>query len=212
MPIHRPPAGGTTLPPKNGPHTPTSSVLERLLREAPADYMTLGWLMGRLRERSFDMILLLLGVCALLPMISPAAGLLLVIPAVQMLFRAHPAPVFPRRLAEYRVTTDGLASVLRRVIPALQYLERFIRPRWPTPFEATKRVVGGVVLLLGALLLTPIPLSNIPIGLTIILVAFAYLEEDGMLLALALVTSLALLAAAAAALWGMIAAAVWFAT
>ena len=65
---------------------------------------------------------------------------------------------------------------------------------------------------MGALLLTPIPLSNIPIGLTIVLVAFAYLEEDGMLLALALAISLALLAAAGAALWGMIAAAVWFAT
>jgi hypothetical protein len=212
VPIHGPPAVGTTPQPNEAAHAPTSSVLERLLREAPADYVTLGWLMGHLRKRSFGMILLLLGVCALLPVISPAAGLLLVIPAVQMLFRARPAPVFPPRLAEYRITTDGLAAVLRRVIPALRYLERFIRPRWATPFEATKRVVGGVVLLLGALLLTPIPLSNIPIGLTVILVAFAYLEEDGVLLALALATSLALLAAAATALWGMIAAAIWFAT
>ncbi len=24
-------------------------------------------------------------------------------------------------------------------------MERFIRPRWPTPFEATKRVIGGFV-------------------------------------------------------------------
>jgi hypothetical protein len=147
-------------------------------------------------------------VCALLPVISPAAGLLLAIPAVQM-FRARAAPVFPRRLAEYRITTDGLASVLRRAVPALRYLERFVRPRWPTPFEATKRVVGGVVLLLGGLLLAPIPLSNIPIGLTIVLVAFAYLEEDGVLLALALAASLGLLTAAAAALWGMVAATIW---
>jgi hypothetical protein len=208
VPIHGPPASGTTLPPENGPHVPTSSVLERLLREAPADYVTLGWLMGQLRKRSFGMVLLLLGVCALLPVISPAAGLLLAIPAVQM-FRARAAPVFPRRLAEYRITTDGLASVLRRAVPALRYLERFVRPRWPTPFEATKRVVGGVVLLLGGLLLAPIPLSNIPIGLTIVLVAFAYLEEDGVLLALALAASLGLLTAAAAALWGMVAATIW---
>ncbi len=101
--------------------------------------------------------------------------------------------------------------MLRRVIPTLRYLERFIRPRWPTPFEATKRVVGGVVLLLGALLLTPIPLSNIPIGLTIVLVAFAYLEEDGVLLALALATAVALLVAAAAVLWGVVAATIWLA-
>jgi hypothetical protein len=210
VPIHRPPAGGTMSPPQNGPHVPTSSLLQRLLREAPADYVTLGWLIGHLRKRSFGMVLLLLGVCALVPVISPAAGLLLAIPAVQM-FRARPTPAFPRRLAEYRITTERLASVLRRVIPTLRYLERFIRPRWPTPFEATKRVVGGVVLLLGALLLTPIPLSNIPIGLTIVLVAFAYLEEDGVLLALALATAVALLVAAAAVLWGVVAATIWLA-
>jgi hypothetical protein len=40
-------------------------------------------------------------------------------------------------------------------------------------------------------------------------VAFAYLEEDGVLLALALAASLGLLTAAAAALWGMVAATIW---
>jgi hypothetical protein len=36
-------------------------------------------------------------------------------------------------------------------------LEQFIRPRWATPFEATKRAVGGVVLLLAASLSPPSP-------------------------------------------------------
>jgi hypothetical protein len=38
----------------------------------------------------------------------------------------------------------------------LRYLERIIHPRWLTPFEATKRIVGGVVLLLGVCLLAPV--------------------------------------------------------
>ena len=47
-----------------------------------------------------------------------------------------------------------LADMLMRILlAALRYLERFIRPRWPTPFEATKRVIGGFVLLLGVCLL-----------------------------------------------------------
>ena len=37
----------------------------------------------------------------------------------------------------------------------LRYLERVIHPQWLTPFEATKRLVGGVVLLLGVSLLAP---------------------------------------------------------
>lgn len=46
-------------------------------------------------------------------------------------------------------------------------------------------------------------------ALTIVLVAFAYLEEDGVLLALALIAALALFAAGAATLWGTIAGAIW---
>jgi len=154
---------------------PTSVVLARLIHNAPAGHVTLAWLMGHLHTRSFGIILLLLGVCGLLPVVSPIAGLLVFIPAFQMI-RAHPAPIFPRWVAERPIAADKLADMLRRIIPALRYLERFIRPRWPTPFEATKRVIGGFVLLLAGCLLAPLPLSNIPVSLTIVLVAFAYLE------------------------------------
>jgi hypothetical protein len=46
--------------------------------------------------------------------------------------------------------------VVRRVVPALLWLERFICPRWATPFGATKCVVGGGVLL-ADVLCQPIP-------------------------------------------------------
>jgi hypothetical protein len=193
------------------PHVPTSVVLEQLIRDAPAGHVTLAWLMGHLRTRSFGIILLLLGVCGLLPVVSAVAGLMLAIPAFQMIL-AHPAPIFPRRIAEWPIATDKLAAMLMRIIPALRYLEHFIRPRWPTPFEITKRVVGAVVLLLGVCLLAPIPLSNLPVSLTIVLVAFAYLEEDGILLAVALTIAAGLLAGGLVALWGTGAAVVWLAS
>jgi hypothetical protein len=190
------------------PHLPTSVVLERLIQDAPAGHVTLGWLIGHLRTRSFGIILLLLGVCGLLPVVSPAAGLMLAIPAFQMI-RAHPAPIFPRRIAERAVATAKITAMLKRIVPVLRYLERFIRPRWPTPFDVTKRVIGGVVLMLGVCLLAPLPLSNVPISLAIVLVAFAYLEEDGILLTLALAIALGLFGIGAAALWSTVAAAVW---
>ena len=186
------------------PRLPTSIILERLILDAPADHVTLAWLLSHLRARSFGIILLLLGVCGLLPIVSPVAALMLGVLAFQML-RAHPVPVFPRRLAERPVATEKLAAMLRRIIPPLRYLERFVRPRWTTPFETTKRVIGGFVLLLGAGLLTPIPLSNIPTSLVLVLLAFAYLEQDGILLAVALVLSLGLFAAETATLWTTIA-------
>ena len=129
-----------------------------------------------------------------------AAGVLLMVPAVQMVL-ARRGAVFPRRVAARRFEAERLARVVRRVVPALRWLERFVRPRWATPFEATKRAVGGVVLLLAASLLAPVPLSNIPPALAIALIAFAYLEEDGALLGAALVAALAMLAVAALAVW-----------
>jgi hypothetical protein len=89
-------------------------------------------------------------------------------------------------------------------VPVLRYLEKLVRPRWHTPFEATKRVVGFVVLLLGATLLVPVPLSNVMPFLAVMLIAFAYLEEDGVLLCIALAASLVLLLTTAVAVWGMV--------
>jgi len=187
---------------------PTSQVLEHLILDAPIDRVNLGWLIERLGSRSFGFVLLLLGICALLPMVSPIAGLLLTIPAFQMI-RAHAAPVFPQRVAHRSVATDKLAAVIRRIIPPLRYLERLVRPRWSTPFETTKRVIGGFVLTLGLCLLVPLPLSNIPVGLTVMLMAFAYLEEDGILLAVAMLIALILFVAGGAGLWSTIAGIIW---
>ena len=190
------------------PQLPTSVVLEHLILDAPSDRVKLGWLIERLGSRSFGFVLLLLGICALLPMVSPIAGLLLTIPAFQMI-RAHAAPVFPQRVAHRSVATDNLAAVIRQIIPPLRYLERLVRPRWSTPFETTKRVIGGFVLTLGLCPLVPLPLSNIPVGLTVMLLAFAYLEEDGILLSVAMLIALILFAAGGAGLWSMIAGILW---
>lgn len=179
---------------------PTSAVLDELLGEAPTAQVTLDWLMARLGDRSFGLVLLLLALLGLLPGVSAVVGVLLMVVAVQMIL-ARPGPVFPRRIAARRFEAWRLARMARWIVPALRWLERFIRPRWTTPFEATKRVVGAVVLLLGGALLAPVPLSNVPPALAITLIAFAYLEEDGILLCAGLAAGLAMLAAAAAIAW-----------
>ena len=187
---------------------PTSVVLDGLFGPEAPERVTLGWLLDSLGDRSFGVVLLLLALLGLLPGVSAAAGLLLTIPAFQMVL-GRPVPVLPRRVAAYRLEAKRLARAVLRVVPVLRWLERFIRPRWATPFETTKRAVGGVVLLLAASLLVPVPLSNVPPALAIVLIAFAYLEEDGMLLAIALAAALVLLGAAALAAWEAVSVTGW---
>jgi len=196
------------LPPGMAVRAPTSQVLDGLLRAAPAERVSLGWLVDRLGERSFGIILLLIAFLALMPGISPVAGVLLAVPAFQMI-RAHSGPIFPPRIAGRRFETRRLAAIIRRAIPVLRYLERFIYPRWRTPFESTKRVVGGAVLLLSATLFVPAPLSNIPSAIVIALIAFGYLEQDGALLTLALIAAFGLLAIVAATIWELLSTTGW---
>jgi hypothetical protein len=198
----------TKMPPDTA-HVPTSEVLQDLLDEAPADHFTLDWLISSLPERSFGIIMLLLAVLAMVPIGSVVPGLLLAILAAQMT-AGRQGPVFPRRIAGHPLPTRHLVRMGRQPILVLKYLERIIRPRWPMPLGATKRVVGVVVLLLtGVLLLAPLPLTNVPPAADIALISLAYIEEDGVLLAIALVAGLILLAIASAAVWGAIVSAIW---
>jgi hypothetical protein len=199
----------TTPPINSRALTPTSVVLQRLHDEVPTDHFTLGWLMGRLRERSFGIIMLLLAVVAIAPGVSMVAGLLLMIPALQMI-AGLPAPVFPRRIAARPLPTPHLAALVQRAVPVLRYLEMVIHPRWHTPIEATKRLVGTVIVILNTtLVFTPIPLSNVAPAVVIALISVAYLEEDGLLLSIALLGALIVLTVEMVAIWETILGTKW---
>ena len=181
---------------------PTSVILEDLLRDAPGE-VTLAWFTATLHERSFGIVMLLIGLVGLVPGISPVAGVALAVPAVQMML-GRGEPVLPRRLATRRISKQRLARILARVIPVFRRLERLVRPRWRTPFQATQRAVGFVIFLLGATLLAPVPFSHVIPALVIMLLAFAYLEEDGVMLSIALGAAVLSLAVTAAAIWGAV--------
>ena len=90
----------------------------------------------------------------------------------------------------------------------LKYLEKLVHPRWPKAFEAAKRVVGVMVLLLTlVLVLTPVPLSNVAPAMVISLISLAYVEEDGLLLSVGLLAGTILIGFGLAVVWGTMTAA-----
>jgi hypothetical protein len=198
-----------TAPPGRSNIHHTSVVLQRLHDEVPADHFTLAWLMRSLGKRSFGMIMLLLALVAIAPGVSIVAGLLLMIPAFQMI-AGRIAPVFPHLIAGRELPTRHLAALVERAVPVLRYLETIIHPRWPMPLKATKRLVGTVVALLNTVLVfTPIPFSNVVPALVIALISLAYLEEDGLLLLIALLLAVIVLTLMSAAVWETILGAKW---
>ena len=187
----------------------SSRVLEDILDQAPTDHFTLDWLTTALQQRSFGIMILFLGLLGTAPVGSTVPGLLLAVLAVQMI-AGRGEPIFPSFIATRRLPTRSLRLVGGRAIPFLRFLERAIHPRWPATFEAAKRAVGVVILLLTAvMLLTPVPLSNVLPAIVIAVISLAYIEEDGLLLLVALLVAVTLIGLTFAAVWGAVVSAVF---
>jgi len=183
---------------------PSSRVLQEVIRQAPAEYVTVGWLTSSLHRHSFGIIMLSLGLLATTPVGSTVPGFMLAVMAVQLI-AGRAEPVFPHFIMTRRLPTKQLLRLGGRAIPVLKYLEKLVHPRWPRAFEAAKRAVGVMVLLLTlVLLLTPVPLSNVAPAMVISLISLAYVEEDGLLLSVGFLAATILIGLGSAAVWGTV--------
>jgi hypothetical protein len=178
-----------------------SRILADILRQAPKDHFTLGWVLSALQQHSFGVVILFLGVLATAPVGSSLPGVALAAVALQLI-AGFPKPVFPRFLTGAKLPTRHLIWLGWRAIPPLRYLEKVVHPRWPLVYGLCRKVIGFAVLLLSAaLLLTPLPLSNIPPAVLIILIALAYIEEDGLLLSVSIFGSFLLIGSVSLPFW-----------
>jgi len=197
-----------SVPTDTKSRVPSSRVLQEVIRQAPAEYVTIGWLTSTLRLHSFGIIMLSLGLLATTPVGSTVPGLILAVMAVQLIL-GRAEPVLPHFITIRRLPTKHLLQLGGRGIHILKHLEKAVHPRWPMTFDVTKRAVGTMVLLLTVvLLLTPLPLSNIAPAMVISLISLAYVEEDGLLLSAAFLAGIVLIGIGSAAIWGTIVGAV----
>jgi hypothetical protein len=164
--------------------THTSELLEDLVAQAPDGPVDLEWLLGHLDKRSFGLLLLLLGLLVIIPGVATVATLALLFPAAEMMLGRN-APSFPRALAKRPFDFKRFKRLTKRMRPVLLAIESVSRPRWNAHRDVTDRLVGLVVFLLALLAGWPLPLVNILPGLVVVLIAIAYLQEDGLLLTIA---------------------------
>jgi hypothetical protein len=187
---------------------PSSRVLREVIRQAPAEYVTVGWLTSTLHRDSFGIVMLCLGVLATTPVGSTVPGLILAVMAVQLIV-GRGKPAFPHFIMTRRLPTKQLLRLGGLAMHVLKYIEKLVHPRWPRTFEAAKHAVGVMVLLLTlVLLLTPVPLSNVAPAMVISLISLAYIGEDGLLLSVGFLAAIILIGLGSAAVWGAIVGAV----
>jgi hypothetical protein len=180
--------------------TRTSQLLDELVAQAPDGPVDLEWLLSHLDRRSFGLLLLLLGLLVIIPGVATIATLALLFPAVEMML-GRSAPSFPRVLSKRQFDFKRFRRFVVRVRPLLQAIESVSRPRWNAHHDVTDRLVGLVVFLLALSAGWPLPFVNVIPGMVVVLIAIGYLQEDGLLLAVAMAAALTSLLGLGWTLW-----------
>lgn len=156
------------------------------LAEDAEDRVTMGSIRDALGTRSFAALLVLFAAFNLLPLppgTSAVLGLPLLIVSAQMMLGSKRVWL-PRFVTRKSLSAEQFRSIMARVIPRLNQLERYIKPRyWPFWRRRGDRVIGIVSFLLAIVVTLPIPLGNWLPAFSTALLGLALSERDGILLA-----------------------------
>jgi hypothetical protein len=174
-----------------GPKKKASTVQMRLsqvlvlLAAEPEERISFRDILAILSERSFAILVVLLGLPNCLPMPPPiptVSSLLLIMIAVQMLVR-RPEPWFPGVILRGSVARRDVLRAVKRALPIVSVLERWSRPRLIIFDRRTGSLLGAMLLLtmsIGMLLAAPL-VGQLPYGLAVCLFGLGQIERDGVL-------------------------------
>lgn len=180
----------------------TDELRKLLVREDSAESVTLGEVFGRIGDRGFGLLLLVLSLPSALPVPAPGYstpfGILLFILALQMV-SGRRTPWLPARAAGMRLKgrfVEVMLSFLEKFFGKVEFL---IKPRLRWVGSRGGLVfLGLLVLIMAGLMILPIPLTNTAPAFVIFLIGVGLSEEDGVFCLLA--SALGVLATAVYAL------------
>ena len=163
----------------------TSEVLRRLADE-PGDRLTVETIFANLGDKSFALLVFILGLPNSVPMPPPIAlvcAFVLFGVAVQMFF-GRKTPWAPRFLLSKSVDRAAVRKAVDKATPYIEWLERWTRPRMQWFGANVGRVLIGLLLAflsIGLLAAAPF-IGQIPWGIAVCLVGLGLVERDGALI------------------------------
>ncbi len=163
----------------------TSELLAKLAGE-PTERLTIGDVIAALGDRSFSLLVVILGLPNCIPMPPPIpifCALLLIGVAIQI-GSGRNSPWAPAFVLNRSVARKDVARAAAKAIPLLQKLERFSQPRFDWLGHPRATLAVGALLMalsLGVLLAVPV-IGQIPWGLAVCLLGIGLVEQDGLLI------------------------------
>lgn len=164
----------------------TRALLDVFATGDPDESLRLGDLFAGLGKRSFGMLLFVSTLPAFIPIPGLAGALsgpLVMLVGVQLLIGLR-KPWLPGFIARRGPHRSKMIRFRDRLAPWLTRLEKVVRPRLAGVLDhrLANLMTGLQLLLLGLLLLLPLPFTNFLFGALLFLFALALLERDGRLM------------------------------
>ncbi|WP_255439110.1 exopolysaccharide biosynthesis protein [Aestuariibacter sp. GS-14] len=158
----------------------TSDILLSIARQGADHSLSLGTLATQFGDRTFGILLIFLAIINIVPIISIISGLLIVFLGVQMILGMRRAWL-PASVMHYQLNPVQIQKALNTFHPSIVKLEYYIRPRWQfCEAPIVDRINGVAITVFGMATMIPIPLTNLPPALFIILMGLGLLERDGL--------------------------------
>lgn len=143
-------------------------------------------------NRAFGPVMVLCGLCMMTPLgaipgIPPAFGVIVIVFAVQLLFR-RATPWMPKVLARVKIPASKLRKVQQKIRPVLAKIDGIISPRLPWASTGPAQVIVSLIAI--TLSLTFFPLGMVPFGVVapafiILLLGLGITARDGVIVLIA---------------------------
>jgi hypothetical protein len=190
------------------PRALRTSELLALVASAPiGERIAIGELVLSLRNRAFGMVFLVFGIPNCIPLppgIPVICGIVLGLVGIQLAL-GRKELWLPRRIAERSFERSTIEAIVTRATPWIARVEAWSRPRYlQLAGDTAQRAVGLVVVLLGFILILPIPfLGNLPPGIAICIFGLGLIERDGLVILAGFVATLLGLTVTALMTWAI---------
>jgi hypothetical protein len=178
------------------------------LAHGEGERVSFGEILLGLRHRAAGFATLIFSLPCCLPMppgIPTVCGIGLVIIALNLIAMRQRLWI-PAALARKTVARSDLDRMVVRATPLMRRLERYCRPRLTMVTESLGKVlIGAVILVLGLIMILPIPfVGNMPPAIAASVIALGITERDGLIVLIGLAVSVAAVIIASATTWAAI--------
>ncbi|GGX74183.1 hypothetical protein GCM10011309_25400 [Litorimonas cladophorae] len=178
--------------------TPLQSVMDLIeVAMDGKDSVDLKTVVEAFGNRAFGPVMVLCGLCMMTPLgalpgIPPAFGVIVMVFALQLLFRRR-TPWMPEILRKVKIPSKKLSAVQTKVRPVLAKIDGIISPRFSWAVTGPAQVVVSLVAII--LSLTFFPLGMVPFGVVapaaiVLLLGLGITARDGLLILIGLSLSL----------------------